>query len=69
MKLITRQAAIDAGELTYYTGEKCARGHDAPRYVTSCGCIECSEQDRLARRDRIRAARKARAQQILEGGA
>lgn len=36
-----RQAAIDAGQRTYYTGVACKRGHFSPRQARDKNCLEC----------------------------
>lgn len=41
MKIITRQDAIAAGELYYFTGEPCKRGHMCKRLVKNSSCHEC----------------------------
>ena len=41
-----RQAAIDAGESTYYTGEPCKWGHLSHRRVDDKNCIECLKNPR-----------------------
>lgn len=33
------------GSKTYFTGERCKRGHLAPRYTTSFGCVACSQEN------------------------
>lgn len=34
------------GLATYYKGDKCEAGHDAPRWAISRTCIECQPMDR-----------------------
>lgn len=43
LELISRQAAIDAGLKTYFTGKPCPHGHVAPRFVSSYGCTVCAK--------------------------
>lgn len=58
-----RHAAAVAGELTYYTGRPCARGHDSLRESSSGQCLQCkAERDarvRVVNREEYNA-RKAR---------
>lgn len=39
-----RQAAIDAGEKTYFHGIPCKRGHIAPRQTINGMCMECAKE-------------------------
>lgn len=41
MRLISRQDAITAGLVRYFTGEPCKRGHVAPRTVKNATCTKC----------------------------
>lgn len=41
MQPITRQEALKAGALRYFTGKPCPYGHISERYVKSCQCVEC----------------------------
>ena len=36
-----RKDARSAGDIHYYTGRKCAKGHLSPRYVSTGECCEC----------------------------
>lgn len=67
----SRDAAIDGGELFYYTGLACRKGHVAKRYTTSGQCIECARATFRAKADRIKKARERRqsAEQMQHGGA
>lgn len=38
-----RQSAIKAGDMTYFTGKPCKRGHISPRYTKTKICIECGK--------------------------
>lgn len=40
-KVKTRKEAIDAGEIKYWTGRPCSKGHVAQRYVKGGACIDC----------------------------
>jgi hypothetical protein len=42
-KIISRAEAKTQGLKTYYTGEPCPRGHDAPRFVRG-KCVECNRE-------------------------
>jgi len=53
-----RSAAIAKGELFYFTGLPCVRGHIAPRYVTAFKCVECAK-DEMAEKRRKTAERKS----------
>lgn len=41
MDIINRTEAIAAGLTKYFTGERCGRGHVAPRYTVSGNCCQC----------------------------
>jgi hypothetical protein len=41
--LKTRDAAREAGEQHYDTGKRCKHGHRSPRFVSTCGCVECGK--------------------------
>jgi hypothetical protein len=41
MEICTARQAFEAGKKRYFTGEPCAAGHLAERYVSNGGCIEC----------------------------
>lgn len=49
MQIITRQEAIAEGQLYYFTGKACKRGHTGKRLVKNGSCHECSLQIRRAR--------------------
>lgn len=42
IKIRTRKEAIASGELTYFVGSKCPKGHIAERRVNGCACVECA---------------------------
>lgn len=47
----TRDEAIEAGDVRYYTGKPCIRGHIAPRYTTNTLCVACDaarQKERMA---------------------
>lgn len=67
MEITTRSAAIDRGDLLFFTGEPCKYGHLSPRYTSGGNCVECVRLKNEALRIRIRERRAiARAAQ---GGA
>ena len=39
-----RQAALDAGEATYFHGIPCKRGHVAPRQTSNGMCMDCARE-------------------------
>lgn len=39
-----RQSAREAGEMFFYTGVPCKRGHVANRWVSSNACVECTKE-------------------------
>lgn len=41
--IITRAEAGSAGLVHYFTGKPCRQGHIAQRYVSSFGCVACSD--------------------------
>ena len=64
--IISREEARAQGLKRYFTGERCPRGHTAPRYVSTKQCVDCllvwKRTWREANRDRFNAqARAARA--------
>ncbi len=40
---VARQAAIAAGETTYFTGKPCKRGHLSERVVSTSTCVDCAQ--------------------------
>jgi hypothetical protein len=42
--LISREAAIAAGQTRYFTGEKCSHGHIAERIVSTRTCVVCHRE-------------------------
>lgn len=38
-----RRTAKENGDLTYYSGEPCKRGHYSERYTRNSDCIECCQ--------------------------
>lgn len=68
MQIKSRAAAIENGDVTYFTGQPCKRGHVSARYVTAGSCVECLRENDDRRRERIQAVRRARADEILAGG-
>jgi hypothetical protein len=65
----SREEAIEAGELFYYTGQPCKNGHLEKRYTTSGQCIECARAIFRAKAERIRAARARRQHECNAGPA
>jgi hypothetical protein len=63
----SREEAIEAGEIFYYTGLPCKNGHLAKRYTTSGQCIECARAIFRAKAERIRAARARRQHECNAG--
>jgi hypothetical protein len=49
MSKSARQQAIEAGELRYYSGVSCPKGHNSFRETRSGGCIECKNAYKRAR--------------------
>lgn len=54
--VISRKDATARGMSLYFTGERCARGHVAPRRVVNCNCVECERvrQAKVAERERLK---------------
>jgi hypothetical protein len=52
-----RKTAIDAGQVFYFTGYPCKRGHVAKRYTTSGQCIECVREIFRAKANKIKEMR------------
>lgn len=48
MNLLSRQEAIAAGSVRYFTGRPCAKGHVTERYVKGGACVRCNA-DSMAR--------------------
>jgi len=42
MEQKTRKQAASDGDVNYWTGKACGRGHLAPRYVSTGLCCECA---------------------------
>ena len=59
MEITTRSAAIDRGDLLFFTGQACKYGHTAPRYTSGGNCVECVRLKNEALRIRIRERRAA----------
>ena len=41
-EIISRQEAAALGRKRFYTGKPCKYGHDAPRFVSTGGCVACN---------------------------
>jgi hypothetical protein len=39
----SRDDARQVGSIYYETGKPCKRGHRAPRFVSTCICMECNK--------------------------
>lgn len=67
---ISREDAISAGLLKYFTGRPCHRGHIDERYVSGFACIACSkdkiESSKDDKREYDRAHREKNADRYLE---
>ena len=63
--LISREAAIAAGQTRYFTGEKCTHGHIAERIVSTRTCVECHRLHQLS--NKTMRGREARRQAKAEG--
>ena len=56
-----KQAAIENGEATYFTGKPCRYGHIAPRKVINSNCVECCrDRDKKRSKTAIRRELKAK---------
>jgi len=53
----TREEAIEAGSIFFFTGQPCKNGHIAKRYTTSGQCTQCLRTALQTKMDRIRNAR------------
>lgn len=71
MKVIGRLEAAKAGLKFFYTGKKCSKGHNSPRYTSSGTCRSCAEEQQAEVRKVIRAGRLQRLREELDaaGGA
>ncbi len=47
MEIISRTKAISQGQIHYFTGKLCKRGHRAKRSVYNGNCSECQSLDRI----------------------
>lgn len=56
----TRTVAATRGDIYFYTGEPCKRGHVAPRYVSSPICVECARANYEKRKPKTLAELKAK---------
>ena len=54
----TKDAAVDAGDIFYFTGRACRKGHITTRYTSSGNCTECMQE--IAERTKIRNKAKKR---------
>jgi hypothetical protein len=61
MQARTRAQAIALGQITYFTGKPCRRGHVADRYTMAGNCRECAREAGRAELARIRQLRKTSA--------
>jgi 5-methylcytosine-specific restriction endonuclease McrA len=61
-----RQAALAAGETTYFTGKPCSRGHVSPRRTASRACVACASEDQKNESDECRARRREAHRRWLE---
>ena len=52
MNIVSRQEALVLGLKHYYTGVLCKNGHDAQRYTTCGGCVDCTK-DRARKRKEL----------------
>lgn len=50
-----RDAALESGAATYFTGRPCRRGHVAARRTDSAACTECMRENSRRRHAAIRA--------------
>lgn len=59
-----RREAARRGEVRYYTGKLCQRGHDSERYTSNGMCVEClRERDREQARELAELRRQADAKE------
>ena len=69
-EVLTREDALGAGALRYYTGRPCKRGHLSERWVSTRICIGCARgyQDRFKERhaDRVASSRRAHCQANID---
>lgn len=60
--LISYSEAKAKGLKRYFTGKPCKRGHIAEREISSCGCLECRNENarkyKAGNREKVRAAYK-----------
>lgn len=54
-----KQAARDAGEMHYFTGQPCKRGHVAKRFLNGGHCMECNREINVVMRERPGARESA----------
>lgn len=59
-KVISRSEAMQAGLVSYFTGEPCRRGHTSRRYVSTGNCISCLKANTEQRVKTSAAARRLR---------
>jgi 5-methylcytosine-specific restriction endonuclease McrA len=68
--MVARCAARDEakakGELFYFTGIPCPKGHLAPRYTSVYKCTECAKDELKAKREQTAARRAARPLSVRE---
>lgn len=61
MERKTREFAEAAGDVKFYTGALCRRGHDSPRYVSTGQCCKCMELRSVSARKKAGLIRNNRA--------
>lgn len=62
MEPISREEAARQGLKRFFDGSACKRGHTAQRFVSSGGCIECTNfHNKRSRRKIKKLIREARA--------
>ncbi len=59
-----RQIALEAGEVRYFTGRPCSKGHVAERYTGSCSCVPCGVQSSARHLPKWAAKNPARYREI-----
>ena len=62
---VSRKAAKNAGELIYYNGEPCPKGHNQGRYTSSGGCVVCLKAHSASRLDYYRQRYQEQREKLL----
>lgn len=58
MEKISRQEAIRSGQVRYFSGKPCPKGHITYRYTSTATCVVCLRNEKAKIREDIRRYRE-----------